>query len=109
LLAIEDLERLEETLAILRDSDTMRRLDDVDAELARGETVSAGALAQVMRRRRSPAEATGVGGGVTSLNEREIHSLTQQIDEALQVTGPDESASDAGGVSRRRLAGGDEW
>jgi antitoxin YefM len=109
LLAIEDLERLEETLAILRDADTMRRLDDADTELARGETVSAEELAQVMRRRRSSARGTGVGGGSTSLNELEIHSLTQQIDEALQVTGPDESASDAAGVSRRRLAEGDEW
>src|ERR1039457_4396026 len=75
LLAIEDLERLEETLAILRDADTMRRLDDADTELARGETVSAEELAQVMRRRRSSARGTGVGGGSTSLNELEIHSL----------------------------------
>jgi antitoxin YefM len=59
LLAIEDLERLEETLAILRDADTMRRLDDVDAELARGETVSAEELAQVMPRRRSSARGVG--------------------------------------------------
>src|ERR1035437_3666552 len=59
-----------------------------------------------MQRRRSSARGTGVGGGATSLNERDIHSLTQQIDEALQVTGPDESASDAAGVSRRRLAEG---
>ena len=109
LLAIDDLERLEETLAILRDADAMRRLDDADAELARGETVSAEELAQVIFRRRSSAGGTGVGGGVTSLNEREIHSLTRQIDEALQVTGLDESASGAAGVSRRRLAGGDEW
>jgi antitoxin YefM len=56
LLAIEDLERLEETLAVMRDSDTMRRLADSDAELARGETVSAEELAQVMQRRRSSAE-----------------------------------------------------
>ena len=35
LLATEDLERLEETLAILRDSETVSRLATSDAELAR--------------------------------------------------------------------------
>ena len=34
LVAVEDLERLEETLAIMRDADTMRRLAQSDAELA---------------------------------------------------------------------------
>jgi metal-responsive CopG/Arc/MetJ family transcriptional regulator len=43
------------------------------------------------------------------LDELDAHSLTQQIDEALQVTDPDESASDAVGAGRRRLAGEDEW
>jgi antitoxin YefM len=56
LLAVEDLDRLEETLAVLSDADTMRRLADSDTELARGETVSAEELAQAMRRRRSSAE-----------------------------------------------------
>lgn len=53
LVAIEDLERLEETLAIMRDPETMRRLADSDAELARGEMVSEAELAEVMRRRSS--------------------------------------------------------
>jgi antitoxin YefM len=53
LLAIEDLERLEETLAILRDSETVSRLATSDAELARGESVSAEELAAAMRRRPS--------------------------------------------------------
>jgi antitoxin YefM len=53
LLAIEDLERLEETLAILRDSETVSRLATSDAELARGEAVSAEELAAAMRRRPS--------------------------------------------------------
>ena len=44
-------EQLEETLAILRDADTMRRLASSDAELARGESVSADELAEVVRRR----------------------------------------------------------
>jgi prevent-host-death family protein len=53
LVAIEDLEQLEETLAILRDADTARRLIESDAELARGETVSAEELAEAMRQRKS--------------------------------------------------------
>ncbi len=53
LLAIEDLERLEETLAIMRDPETMRRLAESDAELARGETVSEAELAELIRRRSS--------------------------------------------------------
>jgi antitoxin YefM len=53
LVAVEDLEQLEETLAIMRDGDTLRRLAESDAELARGEEVSAGELADAMRRRRA--------------------------------------------------------
>src|SRR5689334_11763693 len=41
LVAVEDLERLEETLAILRDAGTMDRLAESDAELGSGEPVSA--------------------------------------------------------------------
>jgi antitoxin YefM len=51
LVAVEDLERLEETLAILRDAETMRRLAESDAELARGEEVTAAELAETMRNR----------------------------------------------------------
>lgn len=51
LVAIEDLERLEETLAIMRDAGTMRRLVESDAELARGEEVSATELAETIRSR----------------------------------------------------------
>jgi antitoxin YefM len=53
LVAVDDLERLEETVAILSDPATMRRLADSDAELARGESVSAEELAETMRRRRA--------------------------------------------------------
>jgi PHD/YefM family antitoxin component YafN of YafNO toxin-antitoxin module len=51
LVAVEDLERLEETLAILRDAGTMDRLAESGAELRRGEPVSAAELAETMRRR----------------------------------------------------------
>ena len=53
LVALEDLERLEESLEILRDPETMKRLASSDSELARGESVSAEELAESMRRRRS--------------------------------------------------------
>ena len=53
LIAPEDLEALEETLAIMRDAATMNRLAESDAERARGEYVSAGELAEAIRRRQS--------------------------------------------------------
>ena len=43
------------------------------------------------------------------LDELDAHSLTRQIDEALQVTGTDESTSGAVAVGRRRLTTQDEW
>jgi antitoxin YefM len=51
LVAVDDLERLEETLAIMRDVDTMHRLAESDAELARGEEVTADELAETIRNR----------------------------------------------------------
>jgi antitoxin YefM len=53
LIAPEDLEALEETLEIMRDAATMNRLAESDAELARGEYVSAEELAAAMRRRQA--------------------------------------------------------
>jgi antitoxin YefM len=53
LLAVDDLDRLEESLAIMRDTDTLRRLAESDAELARGEEVSADELAETIRRRQA--------------------------------------------------------
>jgi antitoxin YefM len=53
LIAPEDLEALEETLAIMRDAAMTNRLAESDAELARGEYVSAGELAETMRRRQA--------------------------------------------------------
>ena len=51
LVAVEDLDRLEETLAIMQDPGTMRRLAQSDAELARGEEVTAAELAETIRDR----------------------------------------------------------
>lgn len=51
LLATEYLESLEETIEILADADTMRRLHSSDAELARGEAETSEELAAAMERR----------------------------------------------------------
>ncbi len=51
LLAPDDLEALEETIAILADHDAIRQLAASDAELARGEGESEQQLADAMRRR----------------------------------------------------------
>jgi antitoxin YefM len=53
LVAIEDLEQLEETLAVMGDGEALRRLAESDAELARGDEVSAEDLAETLRRRRA--------------------------------------------------------
>lgn len=55
LIAVEDLESLEETLGILADPATVRRLAESDAELACGDVVTGEDLAAMMaaRRRRS--------------------------------------------------------
>lgn len=55
ILAVEDLEALEETIAVLSDSDTLRQLAASDAELARGETETAESLDNAMRQRRASA------------------------------------------------------
>jgi antitoxin YefM len=52
LVAIDDLESLEETIAVLSDQATVRQLVDSDAELARGEGESQDELAAAMRTRR---------------------------------------------------------
>jgi len=55
LLAVDDLESLEETIAILSDTSALRQLADSDAELARGEGESEKALREAMRTRRASA------------------------------------------------------
>lgn len=55
LIATEDLESLEETIAILSDSGAMARLAVSEAELDRGEGESEAQLAETMGKRRPPA------------------------------------------------------
>lgn len=53
LLAVEDVEALEETIAILSDAETMKQLIEAEAEIARGEGETQEKLAEAMRRRRN--------------------------------------------------------
>jgi len=53
LVSPDDLETLEETIAILSDGDTPRQLAASDAEVARGEGESEHSLAEAMRGRRA--------------------------------------------------------
>jgi prevent-host-death family protein len=55
LLAVEDVEALEETIAILSDTETMQRLIEAEGEIARGEGETEEQLAEAMRRRRTSA------------------------------------------------------
>ncbi|WP_343907681.1 type II toxin-antitoxin system Phd/YefM family antitoxin [Nocardioides aquiterrae] len=53
LLSPDDLESLEETIAILSDQAALQQLSDSEAELARGEGETEEDLAEAMRRRRA--------------------------------------------------------
>jgi antitoxin YefM len=53
LLAVDDLEALEETIAVLSDADVLRALDQADGELARGEGEGQESLAAAMAARRA--------------------------------------------------------
>jgi antitoxin YefM len=53
LLAVDDLESLEETIAVLSDSAALRALGEADAELARGEGENQESLAAAMQARRA--------------------------------------------------------
>lgn len=57
LLAPEDLESLEETIAILSDPETLRRMDASDVELDAGEGESEADLAAAMQHRSRRLEA----------------------------------------------------
>jgi prevent-host-death family protein len=47
-VAVEDLESLEETLAILGDQDTMRQLREAEREVAAGDTLDAAELRELL-------------------------------------------------------------
>lgn len=53
LLAVDDLESLEETIAVLSDTAALHALGEADAELARGEGEDQDSLAAAMRARRA--------------------------------------------------------
>jgi len=55
LLSVDDLEALEETLAILSDSEAVRQLAEAEAEIGQGLGESEEQLNQAMLRRRRPA------------------------------------------------------
>ena len=53
ILAVDDLESLEETIELLSDSAAVRALSEADAELARGESETQDELATAMQARRA--------------------------------------------------------
>ena len=53
LLAVDDLESLEETIAVLSDTTALRAVGEADTELARGEGENEDSLAAAMRARRA--------------------------------------------------------
>ena len=55
LVAVEDLESLEETIAILSDATALRSLAEADAELARGEGEDEATFVAAMQARRASA------------------------------------------------------
>jgi antitoxin YefM len=59
LIAVEDLEALEETLSVLSDPDTLRRLVESDAELAGGGRGAEELAESMAARRRHSAGVTG--------------------------------------------------
>ena len=55
LLAVDDLESLEETIAVLSDSAAMQQLASAETEIAAGQGESEEQLAEAMRRRKRTA------------------------------------------------------
>lgn len=54
-LAVDDVEAMEETIAILADSNLVQQLIQAEAEIARGEGETEEQLAEAVRRRRATA------------------------------------------------------
>lgn len=55
LLAPEDLDRLEETIAVLADNELVQQLAQADSDVASGRVETADDLAEAMRRRTTTA------------------------------------------------------
>jgi prevent-host-death family protein len=55
LMSADDVEAMEETIAVLSDRSTMTRLEQAEADIAQGDVESADELAEAMRRRRESA------------------------------------------------------
>ena len=55
LLAPEDLERMEETIAVLADNDLLAQLNQSESDLEAGRVETQEELTEAMRRRRHPA------------------------------------------------------
>ncbi len=55
LLATEDLDRLEETIAVLSDNNLLHQLSQSEADIAAGRVETADQLAEAMRHRRASA------------------------------------------------------
>ena len=53
LIAVDDLESLEETIAVLSDPTALRALDEAEAEIARGEGENLDSLTAAMQARRA--------------------------------------------------------
>lgn len=56
LISLDELESLEETIAVLSDDDLRRELAEAEADIAAGLLTDADDLADAMRRRRSSAD-----------------------------------------------------
>ena len=58
LLAVDDLESIEETIAVLSDATALRARGEADAELARGDGENQDSLAAAMQARRARTSPT---------------------------------------------------
>jgi antitoxin YefM len=56
ILAVDDLESLEETIAVLADSVALQAMSQADAELSRGEAEDEAGLAAAMQTRRAAGQ-----------------------------------------------------
>lgn len=82
LVAVDDLEALEETIAVLSDSDTIRQLAASDSELARGEGETQEQLVEAMKRRRPSTRATVSGTTLSCRRRHAVNSLKAYLSQS---------------------------